>query len=61
MDPGGIDCDVHPALPGIAALLPYLDDYWREQISTRGIDGLDLASYPPRVPANGRPDWRPAN
>ena len=58
---GGIDCDVHPALPGMAALMPYLDDYWREQISTRGIDGLDLASYPPRIPANGRPDWRPAS
>jgi predicted TIM-barrel fold metal-dependent hydrolase len=58
---GGIDCDVHPALPGISALMPYLDDYWREQVTTRGIDGLDLASYPPRVPANGRPDWRPSS
>ena len=58
--PGGIDCDLHPALPGTAALLPYLDDYWREQITVRGIDGLDLASFPHRIPANARPDWRPA-
>jgi len=55
---GGIDCDIHPALPGMAALLPYLDAYWREQVTVRGIDGLDLASYPPGVPANARPDWR---
>ena len=33
---GGIDCDVHPALPGMAALLPYLEPYWREQITVRG-------------------------
>ncbi len=57
--PGGIDCDLHPALPGTAALLPYLDPYWREQITVRGIDGLDLASFPPKIPANGRADWRP--
>jgi predicted TIM-barrel fold metal-dependent hydrolase len=56
---GGIDCDVHPAVPGLAALLPYFEPYWREQITIRGIDGLDLASFPPRVPAHGRADWRP--
>ena len=26
---GGIDCDVHPALPGVPALLPYLEPYWQ--------------------------------
>ena len=35
-----IDCDIHPALPSSAALLPYLDDHWKEQVTTRGIDGL---------------------
>ena len=25
-----VDCDVHPTVPGMAALLPYLDDHWRE-------------------------------
>jgi len=58
---GGIDCDVHPAVPGISALLPYLPPYWREQITVRGIDGLELTSFPYRVAAHGRPDWRPEN
>ncbi len=59
---GGIDCDVHPALPGMAALLPYLDPYWREQVTIRGIDGLDLSSYPIHAPVSARADWRlPAN
>ena len=58
--PGGIDCDVHPALPGMAALLPYLDPYWQEQVTVRGIDGLDLASFPTQMDAHGRPDWREA-
>src|SRR5215472_11788748 len=55
---GGIDCDVHPAVPCMAALMPYLDEYWQEQVRVRGIDGFDSSSYPPRIPANGRPDWR---
>jgi predicted TIM-barrel fold metal-dependent hydrolase len=58
--PAGIDCDVHPAVPGMAALLPYLDPYWREQVAIRGIDGMDLASFPTMMDAHGRPDWRPA-
>ncbi len=53
-----IDCDIHPALPSSAALLPYLDDHWQEQVTTRGIDGLDLQSYLPSMPLSGRPDWR---
>jgi predicted TIM-barrel fold metal-dependent hydrolase len=58
---GAVDCDVHPTVPGIKALLPYLPPHWAEQITLRGIDGLDLSSYPQRVPANARPDWRPAS
>jgi predicted TIM-barrel fold metal-dependent hydrolase len=54
-----IDCDVHPGLPGTAALLPHLDDHWREQVVSRGIDGLDLNSYPPYLPLSCRADWRP--
>ena len=57
---GGIDCDVHPALPGMATLLPYLDPYWQEQVTVRGIDGLDLSSFPTQMDAHGRPDWRQA-
>ncbi|MBV9735392.1 MAG: amidohydrolase [Acidisphaera sp.] len=56
---GAIDCDMHPAVPGMHALLPYLDDHWREQVSLRGIGGMDPSSFPPTIPANSRPDWRP--
>ncbi|MFT8242969.1 amidohydrolase family protein [Roseomonas sp. BN140053] len=59
---GAIDCDVHIAPPATTALLPFLDEYWREQLLNRGLDRTDftLTSYPPRLPLSGRPDWRPA-
>ena len=59
---GAIDCDVHVALPGTQVLVPYLDDYWREHVVTRGLerDNLDIGAYPPGSPLSGRPDWRPA-
>lgn len=59
---GAIDCDLHPPLPSVTALLPYLDDYWRDQISNRHIDKLpfQLSSYPSTSPLSVRPDWRPA-
>ena len=60
MQSGPIDCDVHPAVPSIAALTPFMDPYWREQIAVRGTDGLDLSSYPIRAPDAARPDWRVA-
>jgi predicted TIM-barrel fold metal-dependent hydrolase len=56
---GGIDCDVHPALPGIHSLLPYLNDYWADQVTTRGMVDLVSQSYPPNSPITARPDWRP--
>jgi predicted TIM-barrel fold metal-dependent hydrolase len=58
--PGAIDCDLHPAMPGVAVLLPYLDDYWRDQIVNRHIDKypFTLTSYPPSSPLSARPDWR---
>lgn len=54
-----IDCDIHPGIPNVAALLPYLDAYWQDQFLSRGIDGIELASYPPNAPLSCRPDWRP--
>lgn len=30
---GGVDCDLHPACPGLDSLLPYLNDYWRDQVT----------------------------
>jgi uncharacterized protein len=60
---GAIDCDLHPAMPATAALLPYLDDYWRDQFVNRHIDKYTfvLTSYPPNSPLSARPDWRGAN
>ncbi len=58
---GAIDCDIHPGVPSTKVLLPYMDDYWRDQFVSRAIDGLELASYPPNAPITCRPDWRPAN
>jgi predicted TIM-barrel fold metal-dependent hydrolase len=59
---GAIDCDLHPALPPTAALLPYLPDYWRDQLANRHIDKytFNLTSYPPGSPLSARPDWRGA-
>lgn len=55
---GAIDCDVHPAAPAMAQLLPFLNDYWRDMMVSRGTDGLDLRSYPLNSPLTARPDWR---
>jgi uncharacterized protein len=57
--PGAIDCDVHPAVPSMAALLPYLSEHWREQVLQRGIEEQESAAYPPNAPLSARPDWRP--
>ena len=57
---GAIDCDLHPALPDMHTLLPYLDDYWREMVSVRALDRLNLSltSYPQNAPLSCRPDWK---
>ena len=60
---GAIDCDLHPAMPPTSALLPYLDEYWRDQLANRHIDrnAFSLTSYAPNSPLSARPDWRGAN
>ncbi|MDH2343917.1 MULTISPECIES: amidohydrolase family protein [unclassified Bradyrhizobium] len=58
---GGVDCDVHPAVPHLTSLLPYLNDYWRDQVTTRGMVDLISQSYPQNSPITARPDWRPEN
>ena len=47
---GGVDCDLHPAVPHLTSLLPYLNDYWRDQVTTRGMTDLVSQSYPPNSP-----------
>jgi uncharacterized protein len=55
---GAIDCDIHPGVPDIKALLPYMSEFWQESFIARGIDGFDMMSYPLNAPITCRPDWR---
>ncbi len=59
-DNAPVDCDVHPVVPGIPALLPYLDDMWRDLVVRRGVEELRSISYPQNAPLTVRPDWRDA-
>jgi uncharacterized protein len=58
---GAIDCDLHPAVPDVAALMPHLDAFWREHLAERYIDHspFTLTSYAPQLPQSARRDWRP--
>jgi uncharacterized protein len=56
-----IDCDVHPTVPDMKALLPHLDDFWRETVEERGINSLETVAYPPGAPLTSRPDSRGKN
>lgn len=58
MTAGLVDCDVHVHCPGTKPLLPYLNDHWRDIVVLRGIDHMELASFPSKVPYSSRPDWR---
>src|SRR5215217_7484505 len=58
IEPGGIDCDIHPAVPNLKALHPYLSDHWRDIIIQRGMHELDSIAYPANAPITARPDWR---
>ena len=50
---GGIDCDLHPAVPSIKALHPYLSDHWREASIIRGMDDMESIAYPVNSPLSG--------
>src|SRR5437764_13314372 len=56
-----IDCDVHPQVPDLEALVPYLDRYWRDSFIERGIEGFETNTYPPKAPLSARPEWRGKN
>ncbi len=58
MTPSAIDCDVHVNVPNMAALLPYLDEQWRDSVADRGLNSLESISYPPNAPLTARVDWR---
>jgi predicted TIM-barrel fold metal-dependent hydrolase len=55
---GAIDCDVHPQVPNMQALLPHLDTFWRDSVVERGLNSLDTISYPAKAPISARPEWR---
>jgi uncharacterized protein len=59
--PGPIDCDLHPTVPNLGALLPYLDEVWRETVQRRGFEPLVPISYPTGNPLSVRSDWRGAD
>ncbi|SDC25860.1 amidohydrolase family protein [Belnapia rosea] len=56
-----IDCDLHPMVPDMRALTPYMDEFWRDQVEERGITTLDTQSWPVRSPKTIRQDWRGAD
>jgi predicted TIM-barrel fold metal-dependent hydrolase len=56
---GVVDCDIHPAVPGLDTLLPYLPGHWADTAVQRGITDLNTASYPDHAPITARPDWLP--
>jgi len=55
-----IDCDLHPTVPAMSALMPFLDYMWRETVARRGIDELNTIAYPFNSPLTVRGDWRDA-
>ena len=56
-----IDCDVHPVVPKLEALFPYLDPFWRESFVERGIPSFEANTYPPNAPLSARPELRGSN
>lgn len=56
-----IDVDVHPWVPDMKALIPYLDPFWADQVRERGITQLHSQSYPVNAPKTFRADWKGAS
>ena len=58
-----IDCDIHNAVPGLKALLPYLPERWRQHARTIGMRGrtalADGYDYPKGAVAAARVDAWP--
>ena len=56
-----IDCDVHGVVPAVEALIPYLDEHWREVIATSQFSGPTDQPHPPNVETSLRADLEPLN
>ena len=57
---GVIDADLNVVVPSHATLLPYLPEYWQEQIAQTGFKGAQDTSYPAAAETSARPDAKPA-
>src|SRR4051812_5340043 len=53
-----IDVDVHPMPTSLKALSPYMDPFWADQVTERGMTTLDSQSWPVGAPKTIRADWR---
>ena len=55
-----IDCDIHPTVPSLNALLPYMNEHWKDTIVQRGVHELETISYPKNAPLTVRRigDWK---
>lgn len=51
-----IDCDIHVMPPSADALLPFLDEHWREYIRQTAFRGAGETSYPKNIPTSRRPE-----
>lgn len=58
---GGVDCDVHVAIPDLKTLLSHMDGHWPNSLIERGFALPHMASYPPNAPITARDDWRDEN
>jgi uncharacterized protein len=58
---GGVDCDVHVAIPDLKTLLSHMDGHWPDAMVERGFALPNMASYPPNAPITARNDWRDEN
>jgi predicted TIM-barrel fold metal-dependent hydrolase len=50
-----IDCDIHPAVPSVDVLVPYLSAYWQEQVRQTGFKGPIDTAYPLSAATSARP------
>lgn len=58
---GVIDCDIHPRVPAIGALRPYLAAHWQEYTLRSAFKGPVDTAYPRGAATSARPDARPAD
>ena len=56
--PAVVDCDVHPVLPSSRSLLPYLDEYWHDQLVAQLAPSYEPSYHPRGSAIVQRPDAR---